>query len=105
MNQIQGDAQSLPFEHDSVDIIMCFDTLEHLNQPLLLLEGSYSCLHNRGGFLAENPVRNPIDIVSDRLHKIKDIHCSLLFKSEFISLARKVGFYTDAKGLLPISFR
>lgn len=105
VSRVQGDAQDLPFKHDSVDIITCFDTLEHLNQPSLLLEGSYRCLRKRGVLLAENPVRSPIDIASDRLHKMRDIHCSLLSPSGFMSLARKVGFYTDAKGLLPIPFQ
>jgi SAM-dependent methyltransferase len=105
VSRIQGDAQNLPFKQDSVDIITCFDTLEHLNQPRLLLEGSYFCLRKHGVLLAENPVRNPIDIISDRLHKMRDIHCSMLSPSEFMFLARKVGFYTDAKGLLPIPFQ
>jgi SAM-dependent methyltransferase len=105
VSRIQGDAESLPFKHDSIDIVTCFDTLEHLNHPQLLLERSYHCLRKHGVFLAENPVRNPIDIVSDRLHKMKGIHCSLLSPSGFISLARKVGFSADAKGLLPIPFQ
>ncbi|HXX87190.1 MAG TPA: class I SAM-dependent methyltransferase [Candidatus Acidoferrum sp.] len=105
VGRIQGDAQNLPFKHDSVDIITCFDTLEHLNQPNLLLEGSYRCLRKRGVLLVENPVQSPIDIISDRLHKMKDIHCSLLSPSGLMSLARRVGFYTDAKGLLPIPFQ
>jgi SAM-dependent methyltransferase len=105
VSRIQGDAQNLPFRDGSVDIITCFDTLEHLNQPLLLLEGSYRCLRKHGVFLAENPVRSPIDTVSDRLHKMSSIHCSLLSTSGFISLARKVGFCTDAEGLLPIPFQ
>jgi len=105
VSRIQGDAESLPFKHDSIDIVTCFDTLEHLSQPLLLLEDSYRCLRKNGVFLAENPVRNPIDIVSDRFHNMKGIHCSLLSSSGFVFLARKVGFSTDAEGLVPIPFQ
>jgi SAM-dependent methyltransferase len=105
VSRIQGDAHSLPFKHDSANIITCFDTLEHLNQPLLVLKDSYRCLVEGGVLLVENPVRNPIDIISDRLHQMSEIHRSLVAPSEFTSLLRRVGFCTVAKGLLPVPFQ
>lgn len=105
VSRIQADAQNLPLRSDSVDVITCFDTLEHLSQPMMLLKNSYRCLHKGGVLLLENPVENPIDIVSDRLHKMSEIHCSLLAPNQLLSLVQKRGFHTAEKGLLPIPFQ
>ena len=105
VSRIQGDAQNLPFKSDSVNIITCFDTLEHLHQPILLLKNSYRCLCKGGVLLIENPVENPMDTFSDKLHRMGEIHCSLLNPGEFISIVRTVGFHTAEKGLLPVPFQ
>lgn len=105
VNRVQGDAQRLPFESDTVNIITCFDTLEHLNQPVLLLKNSYRCLRKGGVLLIENPIANPIDIVSDKLHRMSGIHYSLLTANELVSLVQGIGFSTATKGLLPIPFQ
>ncbi len=105
VDRVQGDAQRLPFRNNSVNVITCFDTIEHLNYPAMLLEDSYHCLCKGGILLAENPVKNPIDVVSDRIHRMKDIHPSLLTWSRFESLALKAGFDIFVHGLLPIPFQ
>ena len=105
VDRVQGDAQRLPFRDNSVNLITCFDTIEHLNYPAMLLEDSYRCLCKGGMLLAENPVKNPIDVVSDRIHRMKDIHPSLLTWSRFESLAVKAGFDIFVHGLLPIPFQ
>lgn len=105
VNRVRGDAEDLPFKSDSVDIITCFDTFEHLSQPTLLLKESYRCLRWGGVLIIENPTLNPIDAISDKLHKMDEIHCSLLWPRQFISYVREVGFRTARRGLLPIPFQ
>jgi SAM-dependent methyltransferase len=105
IGRIQGDAQTLPLRSDSIDVISCFDTLEHLSAPRLLLKESRRCLHSEGVLIIENPIANPIDIVSDRLHKMDEIHPSLLTFQEITSIVEKSGFRVIGKGLLPIPFQ
>lgn len=105
MSRIQADAQNLPLRSDSVDIITCFDTMEHLDQPLMLFKEGYRCLRRGGVLLLENPVGNPIDVVSDKLHRMAEIHCSVLAPNELLSLVQKTGFRIAEKGLLPIPFQ
>ena len=38
VNAIQGDAHYLPFKDDSFDFVFCFETLEHLENPILVLQ-------------------------------------------------------------------
>ena len=105
-NRIQGDAHNLPIKSDSINIITCFDTLEHLKKPIQLIRSSYRCLCQRGVLLIENPIANPIDAVSDKVHKMGEIHCSLLTASELTSLLLTTGFHTaKTTGLLPIPFQ
>ena len=105
VNSLQGDAQSLPIKSNSIHLITCFDTLEHLKRPDLLVKESYRCLHPEGVFIAENPIANPIDHVSDKLHKMDEIHPSLLTYNEIVFKVKKAGFHTTKRGLLPIPFQ
>jgi len=104
-NSLQGDAQSLPVKSNSIDLITCFDTLEHLERPDLFVKESYRCLRPEGVFIAENPIANTIDLISDKLHKMDEIHPSLLTHNEIIFLVEKAGFHTSKKGLLPVPFQ
>lgn len=104
-NRIQGDAQNLPIKSGSIKLITCFDTLEHLSQPYQFLKNSYRCLCEEGVLVIENPVANPIDTISDRLHMMNEIHCSLLTANRLTNLVLGVGFRTAEKGLLPIPFQ
>ena len=103
--RVDGDAENLPFKSDVIDVITCFDTFEHLSRPTLLLKESYRCLRRGGVLIIENPVANPIDVISDTLHKMGEIHCSLLAPKEFISLVQRIGFYTAKRGLMPFPFQ
>jgi len=105
INSLQGDAQSLPVKSNSIHLITCFDTLEHLKRPDLLVKESYRCLCPEGVFLVENPIANPIDYVSDKLHQMNEIHPSLLTHHEITSIMKKTGFHTTEKGLLPVPFQ
>jgi len=105
VDRIEGDAENLPFKSDAIDIITCFDTFEHLSRPTLLLEESYRCLRRGGVLIIENPVANPIDVISDKLHKMGKIHCSLLAPKEFISSVHRIGFHTARRGLMPVPFQ
>jgi ubiquinone/menaquinone biosynthesis C-methylase UbiE len=105
VDRVQGDAQRLPFRDNSINVITCFDTIEHLNYPAMLMEDSYRCLCKGGILLAENPVKNPIDVISDRIHRMADIHPSLLTWNRLESLALKAGFGIFVHGLLPIPFQ
>ena len=105
VDRIEGDAENLPFKSDVIDVITCFDTFEHLIRPTLLLKESYRCLRRGGVLIIENPVANPIDIISDRLHKMRETHCSVLAPKAFISLVQRAGFYTAKRGLMPVPFQ
>jgi len=105
INSLQGDAQFLPIKSNSIHLITCFDTLEHLKRPDLLVKESYRCLRSEGVFIAENPITNPIDYVSDKLHKMDEIHPSLLTYNEIIFTVKKAGVHATKKGLLPFPFQ
>ena len=105
VDRMRANAEDLPFRSGTIGVITCFDTFEHLSRPTLLLKESHRCLRQGGVLIIENPVANPIDIISDKLHKMGKIHCSLLPLGEFLSSVRKAGFQTTKRGLLPIPFQ
>ncbi len=49
-DRVQGDVHTLPIYSAAVDQIICFNVVEHLNNPLLALEEMYRTL-KPGGFL------------------------------------------------------
>ncbi len=81
-NTILSDAEHMPFKGSSFDLITCFETIEHLHNPELMLNDVYQILKPNGVFLFSTPTPGPfsaiIHILSCKpsfLHpSIKSIH-------------------------------
>jgi ubiquinone/menaquinone biosynthesis C-methylase UbiE len=49
------DAQQLPFPEKSFDVVICFEVIEHLDNPRLFLSESKRVLRSNGIFLCSTP--------------------------------------------------
>jgi SAM-dependent methyltransferase len=54
-DHLKLDAQALPFEDGSVDVIICNHVLEHVQDPQRALSEMYRCLENGGLLIAQTP--------------------------------------------------
>lgn len=52
---IQGDARKLPFRNDTFDAVICFEVIEHLDEPLKLLEEIRRVLKPGGLVICSTP--------------------------------------------------
>jgi len=66
-----GDAQHLPIKHDSVNLIICSEVLEHLPDPLKTIESTYFTLKDGGIILTSTPNANEIFISIGRKLPLK----------------------------------
>jgi ubiquinone/menaquinone biosynthesis C-methylase UbiE len=55
---IKADAHHLPFKNESVDVIICFELVEHLNFPTKFLEEATRTLKTKGMFFITTPTPN-----------------------------------------------
>jgi len=60
---ILGNAEHMPFRNSSFDLITCFETIEHLNNPELMLNDVYQILKPSGVFLFSTPTPGPFSII------------------------------------------
>lgn len=66
----QIDAENF-FLPENVDIIISFETIEHLKNPSLLLQNCLKCLNNNGIFLVSTPISKlPIDKAPNNPHHL-----------------------------------
>lgn len=52
---IQGDAQNMPFENNSFDIVYATALIEHLNEPIKMLQETYRILKPNGIIIITTP--------------------------------------------------
>jgi 2-polyprenyl-3-methyl-5-hydroxy-6-metoxy-1,4-benzoquinol methylase len=60
---ILGDAEHMPFKKSSFDLITCFETIEHLNNPELMLNDVHQILKPNGVFLFSTPTPGPFSTI------------------------------------------
>jgi SAM-dependent methyltransferase len=65
--RIQGDVQTFPLEDSSVDIIFCWDVLEHLERPEAALQNFARSLREGGIMVLGSPVANSLKGIITRL--------------------------------------
>lgn len=87
---IIGDAVRLPFKDQSFDLIISVETLEHISNYISALRGMYRTLRSGGVLVLTSPVRNPVNIISDKLHKER--HVSVLSPRELHHTLSSVEF-------------
>jgi SAM-dependent methyltransferase len=82
------------FEKNSFDLITCFQTLEHLEDPLKLCQDSYELLRTGGIFLAvTHDFRAPLARIMGKRSPIYDVeHLQLFSQKSLTGLYRTAGF-------------
>jgi ubiquinone/menaquinone biosynthesis C-methylase UbiE len=72
----QGSAESIPLSDDSVDVIISFETIEHVEKPGLFLDECVRVLAPGGTLIISTPNKGASDYVNP-------FHCSELTEQEF----------------------
>ena len=80
---LQADCTDLPFENQSFDCIISFETLEHLHDHEALLEEFSRVLKPKGFLVISSPDKA---IYTDRLGNENPFHTKELYKAEFEQL-------------------
>ena len=78
-----GDAQSIPLPDQSVDVIVSFETIEHVPDPTAFLEECARVLIPEGMLIVSTPNKDVYRINGEQHNPH---HCSELTKEEFIGI-------------------
>jgi SAM-dependent methyltransferase len=94
-----GDANKLKQKNSSIDTVIAFDIIEHLDDPSLLIGEAYRVLQNGGYFIATTP--NP-ESLGNKIKKTEDgltpsmyldkTHVSLLTIDTWEKICKDAGF-------------
>ncbi len=80
---IEGSCSQLPFEDDSFDVVVSFETLEHLSEQKQMLEEFKRVLNKGGILIISTPDKKHY---SDATGFVNEHHVKELYKQEFKSL-------------------
>jgi SAM-dependent methyltransferase len=83
----QGDATKLPLSNDSIDLLVSFETIEHIQDPALFLDECARVMRPRGRIIVSTPnieTYNP-----DRSDSHNPFHCSEMSAAEFYSIIKE----------------
>lgn len=89
------------FKPESYDLVLCFELLEHLANPLLLLEQIYTSLAFNGYLIFSTPNIEGMDcVVSNHNHNITHsiappMHLQGFSRVSLAILANKIGYHID----------
>jgi ubiquinone/menaquinone biosynthesis C-methylase UbiE len=86
LNFVQGRVEKIPFEENSFDIVVSFETLEHTDQHDQMLSEVRRVLKQNGILVISTP--DKLYYTDDRNYK-NPFHIKELYKNEFISLISK----------------
>ena len=92
---IKGSAYSLPIPSNSLDLVICSEVLEHLDEYHLALDEIYRVLKPGGKFLASVPSYLPEKIcwmISDEYQNMPGGHVRIFKKKGIIDDVKKAGF-------------
>ncbi len=105
---VQGDAESLPFEDGSFDIVTCRIAPHHFPNVASFVSESYRVLKNGGVFLLIDnvaPEKADFEVFYNAIEKKRDYsHYRALKKTEWISLLEHTGFTTQQLLTFPKQF-
>lgn len=91
-----GTAEKIPLADSSVDLIVSFETIEHVSNPRGFLDECFRILAPGGRLVISTPDK---EVYTGRLGARNPYHCSEMTESEFSSLLRPrfndVRFYTQ----------
>jgi len=93
-NLILADAQSLPLKKESFNLITCFETIEHVIEPVSMLESIYALLRRGGVFIMTTPVPGVMsNLIIHGLARVpRWTHPSVKQPGEWVSLLKSLGF-------------
>ncbi|MFC0560385.1 class I SAM-dependent methyltransferase [Halalkalibacter alkalisediminis] len=93
---VQGDAEQLPFEDHTFDLITCRIAAHHFPNPRSFVEEVFRTLKNKGTFLfIDNvaPEKDELDAFYNTVEKDRDYsHFRAWKKTEWIQMMEEVGF-------------
>jgi ubiquinone/menaquinone biosynthesis C-methylase UbiE len=79
----QGNATALPFAADSFDLVVSFETIEHVAEPTRFLDECARVLKRGGHLVISTPNVKAYNPTNDPNHN--PFHCSEMTESEFLS--------------------
>ena len=85
LQYVEGRCESLPCEDASVDLLVCFETLEHIADPERLLDEAKRALAPGGLLLVSTPNR---DVYSDRRDYRNPHHVREFYEHEFLAVLK-----------------
>jgi ubiquinone/menaquinone biosynthesis C-methylase UbiE len=77
-----GDAHAMPLADESIDVIVTFETIEHLRQPETFLDECVRVLAPKGLLIASTPNK----AVHDETPESNPFHCSEMKEEDFLRL-------------------
>lgn len=80
---IQGDATNIPLENEIADVVVSFETLEHVNHPELIVQEARRILKPNGLFIFSTPDR---DNYNPSLFEPNPFHVHEMNQSEILEL-------------------
>jgi len=87
-NFLVSDACHIPFKNNAFSLITCFELLEHIPNPQLLMDEIETLLKRDGICIWTTPVRGPVQILYDKTRGEKT-HISLFKPNEAEKLIQK----------------
>lgn len=89
---IQGDAQNISLKKDSFDVVIATALIEHLNQPIKMLQEARRVLRPNGIVIITTPVPLFDNIAQMIGHIEKEIHQETFYLKKLKKLLEKSGF-------------
>lgn len=83
---LQGSAAALPLADDSVDVVISFETIEHLMEQEEMMSEIRRVLRSDGVLIMSSPNK---EVYSDRAGYHNDFHVKELYQAEFQSLVER----------------
>lgn len=102
---IQCDAETLPLESASFDLVISFHMIEHLVDPKHFIDEAYRVLKPNGYFIyaTPNPDGLPARILKQKWSGIREDHIALHTPTEWYSMTTKGGFKLLEEGTTTLS--
>jgi ubiquinone/menaquinone biosynthesis C-methylase UbiE/uncharacterized protein YbaR (Trm112 family) len=104
-NLFQADAEKLPVQSDSIDILISFHMIEHLENPEMFLKNALRVLKPGGHLIyaTPNPDGIPARFMKEKWSGIRPDHISLLSPQEWKEITVSSGFELVEHGTTTLS--
>ena len=79
-----GSAESIPIEDESIDVVVSFETIEHVNEPRRFMEEIHRIMKRDGVLLISSPNKD----VYRKSCPSNEFHCSEMSYVEFVTLLK-----------------